>query len=140
MLLDPAFVWRHVGSLALVIGTVAVGKAAIFALVVRVFGYRRVSEDEWGYRVSPDSAVGYVWINELGSSTMHDLRQLERRLQSQGVRALVLDLRLLVGQRPLAHFERLHVLLRRRVLSWFVRVVNSRSDASDRSCQRAAAS
>ena len=42
MLLDPAIVWRHIGTLGLVVATVIVGKAAIFAAVVRVFGYRRV--------------------------------------------------------------------------------------------------
>ena len=42
MLLDPAVIWRHAATLALVIGVVAVGKAAIFAVIVRAFGYRRV--------------------------------------------------------------------------------------------------
>jgi CPA2 family monovalent cation:H+ antiporter-2 len=42
MLLDPALVWRHIGTLGFVVGAVIVGKAVIFAAVVRVFGYRRV--------------------------------------------------------------------------------------------------
>lgn len=42
MLLDPALVWRHAGTLALVVAAVMIGKAAIFAAVVRAFGYRRV--------------------------------------------------------------------------------------------------
>jgi CPA2 family monovalent cation:H+ antiporter-2 len=42
MLLDPALVWRNIGTLALVVPAVLIGKATIFALVVRLFGYRRV--------------------------------------------------------------------------------------------------
>src|SRR4051812_16988480 len=42
MLLDPAVVWRHVGMLAAVVVIVLLGKAAIFAVVVRAFGYKRV--------------------------------------------------------------------------------------------------
>jgi K+:H+ antiporter len=42
MLLDPAVVWKHFGTVAIVVGTIAVSKAAIFAAIVRLFGYRRV--------------------------------------------------------------------------------------------------
>ena len=42
MLLDPGFVWRHIVTLAAIVIAVAVGKSAILAGVVRVFGYRRV--------------------------------------------------------------------------------------------------
>jgi len=42
MLLDPAVVWRQIGTLALVVAAVIAGKAVIFATVVRAFGYRRV--------------------------------------------------------------------------------------------------
>jgi K+:H+ antiporter len=42
MLLDPAVVWRQIVTLAAVIAAVIVGKAVIFAIVVRAFGYRRV--------------------------------------------------------------------------------------------------
>ena len=42
MLLDPAVLWRQLTTLAVVVPIVMVGKGAIFAGVVRVFGYRRV--------------------------------------------------------------------------------------------------
>ena len=42
MLLDPALVWAHIGTLAIVVFAVLIGKAAILAGVVRAFGYRRV--------------------------------------------------------------------------------------------------
>ena len=42
MLLDPALAWRHLGVLAIVVAAVSIGKATIFAGVVRSFGYRRI--------------------------------------------------------------------------------------------------
>jgi CPA2 family monovalent cation:H+ antiporter-2 len=42
MLLDPKLVWQHLGTLALVIVVVAVGKGLILAGVVRAFRYRNV--------------------------------------------------------------------------------------------------
>jgi len=42
MLLDPALVWGRFGTLAMIIAAVIVGKAAILAMVARLFGYRRV--------------------------------------------------------------------------------------------------
>ncbi len=42
MLLDPALVWRQLGTLAIVVAAVVVGKGAILAGVVRLFGYRRI--------------------------------------------------------------------------------------------------
>ncbi len=42
MLLDPLVAWRQLGILAVLAGTVAVAKAVIFALVVRLFGYWNV--------------------------------------------------------------------------------------------------
>ncbi len=42
MLLDPALVWQHVGSLIVVVVVVILGKAVILAGVVRAFGYRFV--------------------------------------------------------------------------------------------------
>ncbi len=42
MLLDPTVLWRRAGVVAGVTAAVLVGKAAIFAGVVRAFGYRRV--------------------------------------------------------------------------------------------------
>jgi CPA2 family monovalent cation:H+ antiporter-2 len=42
MLLDPAVLWRQLGTVSTVIVVVTAGKALIFAAVVRVFGYRRV--------------------------------------------------------------------------------------------------
>ena len=56
-------------------------------------GYRRVSEEAWEYRIDPAVPVAYVRLNAVRSSTLHELRKIERRLQADGCRALVLDLR-----------------------------------------------
>jgi CPA2 family monovalent cation:H+ antiporter-2 len=42
MLLDPALAWRQIGTLGVVAAVTVVGKAAIVAGVVRLFGYRQV--------------------------------------------------------------------------------------------------
>jgi C-terminal peptidase prc len=58
-----------------------------------VFGYRRASEDAWEFRIDPRGPVGYVRLESFRGSTAHELRQVERRLRDDGVRALVIDLR-----------------------------------------------
>jgi C-terminal peptidase prc len=57
-----------------------------------VHGYRRAAEG-WHYAVKSGSGVGYVFINSLHSSTLHELRQLEEKLKEEGLHALVIDLR-----------------------------------------------
>jgi carboxyl-terminal processing protease len=60
-------------------------------------GHRRVSEDDWSFRVADDGPVAYIRLASIRASTLHELRRLERRLQKEGCRALVLDLRFCVG-------------------------------------------
>ena len=57
-----------------------------------VFGFQETSKADWDYQ--PDSAipVGYVRIDDIGGSSVHD-RAVERQLQGRGIQALVLDLR-----------------------------------------------
>ncbi|MDR3088298.1 MAG: cation:proton antiporter [Desulfobulbaceae bacterium] len=42
MLLDPVFLWRHLGQILLLVAVILVGKGLIFAVVARCFGYRNV--------------------------------------------------------------------------------------------------
>ena len=63
-----------------------------------VVGYRRQSEDAWAYRVDLDLPVAYARVLTINSATLHHLRQLERALRADGVRALVLDLRFSAAQ------------------------------------------
>jgi carboxyl-terminal processing protease len=56
-------------------------------------GYRRISDDAFEFRPNATLPVAYLHLNSLTSSTYHELRNLERTLQSEGNRALMLDLR-----------------------------------------------
>ncbi len=58
-----------------------------------VVGYRRASEDAWDFRINPRESIAYLRLEQLHSSTPHELRQVERRLRADGIRAVVLDLR-----------------------------------------------
>ena len=63
-----------------------------------VLGYRRTSEDEWHYRLDREAGIAYVWVKSIKSSTLHELRQVERRLRADGAKAVVLDLRFSAGE------------------------------------------
>jgi carboxyl-terminal processing protease len=56
-------------------------------------GFRRVSEEDFDFHADPALPVAYVRLEQLTSSTYHELRRLERQLRTEGYRALVLDLR-----------------------------------------------
>jgi len=58
-----------------------------------VFGYRRVSADGWSYHVEPDLPIAYLRVDPPVSSTLHELRQAERKLRAEGFQAVVIDLR-----------------------------------------------
>jgi carboxyl-terminal processing protease len=58
-----------------------------------VQGCRRDAAGDWKCRLRDDEPIGYVCVKSLTASTLHELRQVERWLPAEGVRALVLDLR-----------------------------------------------
>jgi carboxyl-terminal processing protease len=60
-----------------------------------VQGYRRANGDRiWDFRVEPTGAIAYAVVRSITSSTLHELRQLDRRLRDDKAKALILDLRL----------------------------------------------
>jgi carboxyl-terminal processing protease len=67
-----------------------------------VLGYRRAG-DRWEYAADRDAGIGYVWIDSIKASTLHELREAERGLQAEGMRALVLDFRYSSGEGVLDH-------------------------------------
>jgi carboxyl-terminal processing protease len=67
-----------------------------------VVGLRRISEESCDFHADPKEPIAYVRITSLTSSTLHELRQTERKLQAGGFRAVVLDLRF-AGGGTLAH-------------------------------------
>jgi C-terminal peptidase prc len=58
-----------------------------------VVGYRPGPDGTWQHRVAPSSEVGYLRLDALTMSALHELRQAERRLQAEGAKTVVLDLR-----------------------------------------------
>jgi C-terminal peptidase prc len=58
-----------------------------------VRGYKERGKEQWSYQVRDGAPIAYVQIAEFSSSTVHELRQVERELRSNGCRALILDLR-----------------------------------------------
>jgi carboxyl-terminal processing protease len=58
-----------------------------------VFGYRRISDEEFDFRVDPAAPIAYVRIGAMSISALHELRQFERKLHAKGFKALIIDLR-----------------------------------------------
>jgi len=58
-----------------------------------VRGVRKTSAGGWDVRLGGPDPIGYLQITEITGSTPHELRKLAQRLESEGARALVLDLR-----------------------------------------------
>jgi C-terminal peptidase prc len=58
-----------------------------------VFGFKRVGEEDFDFRVDPTAPIAYLRLGSYATSSLHELRQFERKLHAAGYRALVLDLR-----------------------------------------------
>jgi carboxyl-terminal processing protease len=56
-------------------------------------GVRKDASGDWQLRLAGPDPIGYLKITEIAPSTPHELRKLARPMESQGIRALVLDLR-----------------------------------------------
>jgi carboxyl-terminal processing protease len=100
-----------------------------------VFGYVRNGED-WDFRVDPDAGIGYLWLKSISVSTLNELRQAERRLRADRVKALVIDMRFSAGSGVLSHAALVADGLLDGGLMWTVR---GRGDAkteyrADRDC------
>jgi carboxyl-terminal processing protease len=58
-----------------------------------IVGVRKRSSGEWEVRRDGPDPIGYLKITEIAASTPHELRKMAQHLESQGARALILDLR-----------------------------------------------
>jgi carboxyl-terminal processing protease len=58
-----------------------------------VFGVRRRADDDWDYLLDTRHRIGYVRLAAFDQNTYKDLTEALDRLQKQGMKALVLDLR-----------------------------------------------
>src|SRR5262245_44071521 len=63
------------------------------SLIDSACGNWRDKDGEWTCRIAPKEAIGYLHIRSLSSSTLHELRNLERRALLEGLQAVVIDLR-----------------------------------------------
>jgi C-terminal peptidase prc len=99
-------------------------------------GYRRVGEREWDYRPDPALPIAYVRLTTVNVSTLRDLRRVEQRLQADGNKALVLDLRQCVPGGELAHFVLVADGLLDGGVLWRVRVPRGKvtEQRADRDC------
>jgi carboxyl-terminal processing protease len=62
-------------------------------------GFRRLSEEDYDFRVDASEPIAYVRLTSINSSALHELRKVEGKLRSSGARAMVLDLRSLMGDK-----------------------------------------
>jgi C-terminal peptidase prc len=101
-----------------------------------VLGYRRAADGRWQYRIDPSDRIGYVRLNAINSSTLHELRRAEAAIRAEGVRALVLDLRAGAGQGELHHTDLLADGLLDGGLMWRLRGAGGRIKEyrADREC------
>jgi carboxyl-terminal processing protease len=65
-----------------------------------VRGVRKRPSGGWDVRLDGSDPIGYLQISEITGSTPHELRTLANQLESEGARALVLDLRGLSAENP----------------------------------------
>jgi carboxyl-terminal processing protease len=65
--------------------------------VPSVKGFRRDAENQWQYVVDAENQIAYVAITHFTSTTADDLRKLLQRLQEQGLKGLIVDLRFCPG-------------------------------------------
>lgn len=57
-------------------------------------GVRKRSPGEWTFKLDGPDPIGYLRIVEMSASTPHELRALARRLEDEGIRGLIIDLRM----------------------------------------------
>jgi C-terminal peptidase prc len=61
--------------------------------VESVFGFKRKAEAEWDYTIDPENNIAYIRLDEFRLNTARDLKEVMKKLDKQGIKGLVLDLR-----------------------------------------------
>ncbi len=56
-------------------------------------GVRKMPSGDWDHRLGGYGTIGYVRLTALSGSTPHELRKVAERLDSEGLRAVIMDLR-----------------------------------------------
>jgi carboxyl-terminal processing protease len=60
---------------------------------VTIGGVRKRPPGDESFRLDGPDPIGYLKVREISASTPHELRKLARKMEAEGLRALVLDLR-----------------------------------------------
>ena len=58
-----------------------------------IAGRHKQPNGDWEFRMSDSEPIAYVRISEMVGSTPHELRKVAQRLESEGIKAIILDLR-----------------------------------------------
>ena len=66
-------------------------------IVPTVRGWQRTSEGKWLYMVDQKSRIGYVRITSFSTETASGLEKVLRKLEGEGLRGLIMDLRFNTG-------------------------------------------
>jgi carboxyl-terminal processing protease len=61
--------------------------------VESVLGHHRNSDDSWDYYVDPKSKIAYVYLTQFARKSFIDMEKAVKKLEKDGVRGLVLDVR-----------------------------------------------
>lgn len=61
--------------------------------VETVLGARRKDDDAWDYMIDHDSKIAYVRLTSFASNSQRDLERVVARLEKQGIKGFILDLR-----------------------------------------------
>lgn len=64
-----------------------------------VFGVQRAPDDSWNWFLDPESKIGYLHLTQFGQNTVTEVSTALEQLQANGMKGLILDLRLCPGGR-----------------------------------------
>jgi carboxyl-terminal processing protease len=58
-----------------------------------ITGWHKRATGDWEFRMSEFDPIAYLRIDEMAGSTPHELRKIASRLEGQGIKAIIFDLR-----------------------------------------------
>jgi carboxyl-terminal processing protease len=58
-----------------------------------VMGFKRNTDDSWDYMIDPESKIAYIRLTGFAGNTARDLSRVMAKLDDQGVKGVILDLR-----------------------------------------------
>ncbi len=61
--------------------------------VESVYGFKRNSDDSWDYYIDPKSKIAYLYLTQFARNSAVDMLKAVKKLQKDGVKGVVLDLR-----------------------------------------------